>query len=144
MTTIAYKDGVMVADGRITLYDGIISDNLTKIVKLSDGALLAVVGEFAYAASIRRHLEDEDVDLPTGDSFKALLVETDGTIKLYEGEGDFYEVPADRIALGSGGHFAYGAMEMGATAEEAVAVAIKRDPCSGGRVQVLRLNEETE
>jgi len=41
-------------------------------------------------------------------------------------------------AIGTGDELAIGAMEFGATAIEAVRVAIKRDINSGGRVAVLR------
>ena len=42
-------------------------------------------------------------------------------------------------AIGSGCEFATGAMEMGATAEEAVQVAIKHSTSCGGPINVLRL-----
>lgn len=142
MTTIAYRAGILAADGRVTYSDGVLTDNFCKITKLSDGALFALSGENSYAVDIIRHLEQEGVDLPVGDSFTALLVEVGGTIKLYEGNGDFFEIPTDYISIGSGSAYAYGAMDTGATAEEAVRAAIKRDPISGGRVQVERLGTE--
>jgi len=48
-------------------------------------------------------------------------------------------VRAPFYALGSGYQVAMGAMEFGATAEEAVRAAIKWDTGSGGDVTVLRL-----
>lgn len=45
---------------------------------------------------------------------------------------------AKYLALGSGSEYAMGAMSMGATAEQAVAVAIEHDTGSGGEIMVLR------
>lgn len=42
-------------------------------------------------------------------------------------------------AVGSGMDFAIGAMEHGATPEEAVGIASKRDPGTGGTITVLSL-----
>ena len=38
---------------------------------------------------------------------------------------------------GSGSHLAFGALDMGASAKEAVEMAIKRDSKSGGKVHVF-------
>lgn len=43
--------------------------------------------------------------------------------------------PAGRCSVGSGSNFAIGALEAGATAEEAVRVAVKHDAYSGGKLQ---------
>jgi ATP-dependent HslUV protease subunit HslV len=141
VTTIAYRDGVMAAEGRSTLSGTILTDHSLKIVKLSDGALFALAGEDAYVAPLLAYLEEEDAELPTADNspFTAVLVEVDGTIKVYEGVGDFSPAETDFIAIGSGSAYAYGALDIGATAEEAVRVATKRDPQSGGSIQVERL-----
>ena len=145
MTTIAYRDGVMVSDGRMVFDNTIMSDSTVKIFRLSDGALMAITGEASYAQAIINALETEDEELPQapGD-VNAILVEVGGTIKLFDGIGEFEVVETNYIALGSGAAFAYGALDSGCTAEEAVKAAIKRDPQSGGRIQVLELQEETE
>lgn len=143
MTTIAYRDGVMAADGRMVFDSTIMSDDTIKIFRLSDGALMAITGEESYGRAIINALETEDEELPQapGD-VNALLVEVDGTIKLFDGIGEFGVVETNYIALGTGAAFAYGALDSGCTAEEAVKAAIKRDPSSGGRVHIERLGTE--
>ena len=42
-------------------------------------------------------------------------------------------------AIGSGSPFALTAMDMGASAEEAVTMAAKRDSCTGGKIRTLRI-----
>jgi ATP-dependent protease HslVU (ClpYQ) peptidase subunit len=149
MTTIAFRDGVMAAEGRSTLSGTILTDQNTKIVRLSDGALFALAGEDSYVAPLLSYLEgDEGAELPKADSspFTALVVEVDGTIKLYEGVGDFIVAEVPFIAIGSGAPYAYGALDMGADPEHAVLLACKRDPNSGGDIQVELLGhvEPTE
>ena len=146
MTTIVYRDGVMAAEGRSTLDDTIITDCALKITRLSDGALIAIAGEDSYEAPLIRYLEDEQEELPqaTPNAFAALLVEVDGTTKLYSGVGDFTVVDAPFIAIGSGAPYAYGALEMGASARDAVGIAISRDPNSGGAIQVERLGHQED
>ena len=51
-----------------------------------------------------------------------------------------YTIPLTRpFAIGSGQHFALTAMDMGATAKEAVKMAAKRDVGTGGRIRTFRL-----
>jgi ATP-dependent protease HslVU (ClpYQ) peptidase subunit len=128
----------MAAEGRSTLSGTILTDNNLKIVRLSDGALFALAGEDAYVDPLLAYLEGDSEDLPKADSspFTARVVEVDGTIKLYEGVGDFIIADVPFIAIGSGAAYAYGAMDMGADPEHAVFLACKRDPNSGGDIQV--------
>lgn len=60
----------------------------------------------------------------------------DDTIVWFHSQGVTH-IRAPFWAAGSGDCFARGAMEMGATAEQAVAAAIKWDTGSGGPVTVL-------
>lgn len=138
MTTIAYRNGILAADGRSTSGHLIVNDKTTKIHRLSDGALFALAGNDAYEAPMLHALEDggplPEYKFDNDGGFIAVLVEVDGTLKTYEGEGEFSFVTADFAAFGSGADFAYGAMEMGAGAEEAVTVACRRDKNSGGAI----------
>lgn len=138
MTTIAYRDGILAADGRTSIGSTIFTDNARKIIRLSDGALFALAGDVAYTGPMLEALEDE-APLPDKDgAFTAIIVETSGALRFYEGAGGFIAVDDPFAAFGSGADFAYGAMEMGASAEEAVRVACRRDSGSGGKIQVER------
>jgi ATP-dependent protease HslVU (ClpYQ) peptidase subunit len=52
--------------------------------------------------------------------------------------------PDNAFALGSGSHFALTAMDMGATAAEAVEMAKKRDTSTGGLVRTLVISNHPE
>ena len=72
-----------------------------------------------------------------GSSNVPVAVDTSGVLTVYEGSTDRF-VPwyGEYAAFGSGCDVAYGALEMGATAEQAVAAAIRRNTNSGGTIQV--------
>lgn len=59
---------------------------------------------------------------------------------LFEGGKAFYEVQAP-YAIGSGADIALGALDQGATAEEAVKIACKRNVLSGGAVTTVTFDE---
>lgn len=139
MTTIAFRDGLLAADGRMTYGDTIFTDKTRKIHRLSDGALFALCGDVSYVQPMLDALEDDEVDLPEvadGSSFTAVIVEKDGKVRIYEGRGGYIALDAPYYAFGSGEEYAIGAMDMGASAEEAVRVACGRDLGSGGDIQV--------
>lgn len=138
MTTIAYRDGILAADGRTTYGDTIFSDQSRKIHRLSDGALFALCGDVAYVQPMLDALEDDEAELPQGEGFTAVIVEKDGKVRLYEGKGGYIALDASYYAFGSGEEYAIGAMDMGASAEEAVRVACGRDLGSGGDIQIER------
>ena len=139
MTTIAYRDGILAADGRMTYGDTIFTDHTKKIHRLSDGALFALCGDVSYVQPMLDSLEDDEVDLPEvseGSSFTAVIVERDGKLRLYEGRGGFITLDAPYYAFGSGEEYAIGAMDMGASAQDAVRVACGRDLGTGGDIQI--------
>jgi len=140
MTTIAYRDGVLAADGRVTDGQLILTDECKKIRRLSDGSLFALTGDDTHEERIVEWLEDADISPPPqGKDFTAILVDTDGNLSFYNGMSDrfvpWYEGFA---AFGSGSDIAYGALEMGATAEEAVIAASHRNTLTGGAIQTER------
>lgn len=140
MTTIAYRDGILAADGRVTCDGLILTDTCKKITRLSDGALFTLCGVDTLEQRIIQWLEeDDDKPIPKGKGFCAILVDTDGVLETYNGRGEgFAPSYGEFQAYGSGCEVAYGAMEMGASAKEAVEAAIKRNAFSGGAIQVER------
>jgi ATP-dependent protease HslVU (ClpYQ) peptidase subunit len=135
VTTIAYRDGILAADGRTTYGDTIFTDHNKKIHRLSDGALFALTGDVSYVQPMLDALEDDEVNLPIGEGFTAVIVERDGKLRLYEGRGGFITLDAPYYAFGSGEEYALGAMDMGASAHDAVRVACGRDLGTGGDIQ---------
>lgn len=129
----------MAADGRVTIGQLVVTDACRKITKLSDGALFALCGEDTLEQNLIEYLEACEPDMmpPQGKDFTAILVDTSGNLSVFEGSGDrFIPWNVAFAAFGSGSDIAYGAMEMGATADQAVAAAIRRNTHSGGLIQV--------
>jgi len=143
MTTIAYRDGILAGDGRVTEIEEressyVLHDNDIKVFKLKDGRLYG--GSRSSEDILRLYYSlVNNTPPPKLEDINALLVDTKGKLYLYEGHlwqplSDLY------YAVGSGSRFAFPALDAGATAIEAVKIGIKRDPYSGGKITVVRLN----
>lgn len=145
MSIVAYRDGIICSDGRMTINDMILSDSYKKIVK-RDGAVAGFVGDAEHCAALMRWFT-EKFDLNTIPQNKGSgLVILDRTIKkkkavkiLMIEEGGYFEVGDDFYARGTGREVALGAMLMGATAYEAVEASIKRINTTGGEIYVEEL-----
>jgi len=68
---------------------------------------------------------------------KGVIIRRRKPIELYEQGGTIIFKPPF-FAMGSGKEFALGAMGQGASAEQAVDVAMRFDPGTGGEIMVLR------
>ena len=140
MTTIAYKDGIVAVDSRMTQNGIIINDDFNKII-VREGATFAFSGhpvdfELAIEAFLSNYKTEN------------LII---GGIVFYL--GDVYIIGCDEeegfwkekfdantpYASGSGKTYALTAMDMGASAKEAVKMAIKRDVYSGGKIKTAKL-----
>jgi ATP-dependent protease HslVU (ClpYQ) peptidase subunit len=141
MTTIAYRDGELATDSRITAGDMIVSDVRRKVHRLRDGSVVAWAGSVQDAELLlqaMRKTAPRAAKHPKLEDISALHLRTDGSLWEYEGEAWVKQDPG-YYATGSGSPYAFAAMDAGATAKDAVRIAIKRDANSGGRVQSLRL-----
>lgn len=152
MTVIAYTKGVMCSDSRVTEGTSVFTDKLQKIFRLKDGSLLATAGDaddstlFGYFNKVKKPTTKGIAGLML--RFEALVVKPDGAIMAYscekEEEPEYWKVSMIHyqdpyIALGSGAYLAMGAMAHGATAEQAVKIAIKHDSGCGGEIQKVKL-----
>lgn len=160
MTTIAYRNSILVSDGQVSFGERIDQMNLKKVRKINGclvggaGRLTSVLQFFSWfegwsdAQLVQGEAPHVQVFIPEGledEDFTGLVVFTDGVVFMYEGGKRSYElVNSEYYAIGSGADFALSAMDAGATAEEAVKVAIKRDVFSGGEIFVEELDEEPE
>ena len=139
MTTIAYKDGVIAYDSRVTRGSLIDHDDYEKLIHRNGHRFLMTGSGCDFAALIDEYLGVKLGDKPLEANG---LVVTNG--KLYQigrdAETGFWvdDVWAERpFAIGSGRDFALAAMDMGATAKEAVEMAARRDICTGGTIRTL-------
>lgn len=140
MTTIAYRDGVLAADTLATSNG--LRDSIQHKIWRNGRILVGAAGSVSLCQSFRSWV----VDGMTGDSpFKGkddgngLVVSRHGII-CFDSFGPC-QIHAPFYALGTGYQIAMGSMQRGATAEQAVSDAIVWDICSGGKVDVLRLDD---
>jgi 20S proteasome alpha/beta subunit len=141
VTTIAFRDGELATDSRITAGDMIVSDKRTKVHRLRDGSLMAWAGAVQDAELLLRAMrKTSNAPHPKLQDISALHLRVDGSLWEYEGEAWVKQDPG-YYATGSGSPYAFAAMDAGATAKEAIRIAIKRDANSGGKVQSLKLKD---
>lgn len=141
MTAIAYRNGVMAADTACNIAGILI--HVPKVMKVR-GHLIGVCGNntppdeyllkwfFATAAG------ENKTPIPTFE-FDAMVVTPKAKIQVWDQRGVYEPISAPFFAVGSGSDFCMGAMEMGATAVQAVRAAIKWGPAIRGQVISRRL-----
>lgn len=138
MTTIAYKDGELATDSRVTENGNVYTDRQRKVHKLRDGRIVAWAGSLTdskrFLAALRKGTHIPKVDV------NAIMLHPEGGVAVFD-ENTWLPMNEPHYAMGSGADLALGAMDAGATAKEAVKIAIKRDTNSGGRVQSLKLEK---
>jgi len=149
MTTIAYRDGVMAADSRVTYDSEAGGTRMHKCEKLfrkqtKDGgeAIIGLAGETApgllfldwYGSGKKplMRLIDGDAD------FTALVLRRDGLF-VYDAWCRGEKVLDEFFAIGSGSKAALGAMYKGAGALEAVDIASRIDPYTSAPFTCLSL-----
>ena len=130
MTTVAVRDGVMACDSRLT--GGFISSAPGKVVVGRD-CIVGFCGPYASGYTGALWLAGELNDRPetdSGDDNEFIVLRRDGIwladhiLRMAPIKGKFW-------ATGSGGMAAMAAMHMGASALDAVKIAIKLDEGSG-------------
>lgn len=151
MTTIAYKSGVLAADGRMTRGNQLVTDNFPKIVDCEERSY-SMQGEKVLAFALAGYLSEKAVleyalgegllvtsSLDTPNTFSAIIVteRTAWFVAKAEEESpilDFVEIPDDcPWAIGSGGNVALHYLTSTACDPlDAVVQAMKTDTGSGG------------
>lgn len=139
MTTIAFRDGTMACDSLVT---GSFKSIINSKVVVGQNCMVGFCGDPIAAWDAAQYLAGELQDKPNicGKDDVLFLMYKDK--KLYLVDGELRQLPLDGnkyYAIGSGEQAAMVAMHMGATAAEAVKMAIKVDDGSGGRVREYTL-----
>jgi len=142
MTTIAFKDNMIAFDSRITRGGDILTDSYDKH-KEEGGCLFFLSGyPCDFEDLIALYFNKPTVkDHSLLDESDLIVVDSGQVMRLYctdKGERCVQPVSWDS-AWGSGQRYAVGAMDMGASAREAVAVACKRDMFTGGTIQEIHV-----
>lgn len=140
MTTIATDGKSMAADGlAVDHCDTVITETRSKLRRLKDGRIAGGSGNSFDLTSWFEWLDaGKKGDCPVqSEQFAGLILSSEGVLWVdYKGRETSVPTPS---ATGSGQDYAYGAMEAGASPEQAVLIACKRDIHSGGEVTVLSL-----
>lgn len=142
MTVIAYRDGVMAADTASFQSDFVVSTNGKKIRR--HGEILVgcagFVGDIeAFHTWVARGLPEKK--RPTGfKDFAAIVVRPDGVALKCDESLSLYPASGQWCVCGAHIDFMIGAFAMGATAEQAVRLAIAYGIYAGGGVQVERVS----
>lgn len=143
MTTLVYRDGILAAD-RACSAGSRYEAQVRKVWRRSDGALVGGCGRYSLIARwVEWFLAGERGRAPSlGDADDAdadmLTIRPSGLVTFHERFGHMH-IKAPFYAMGSGADFAYGALEMGANARQAVRVASRRDNNSGGGINWVSL-----
>ena len=137
MTTIAVRDGVMACDTHVSGNAGVGAIKMRK----RRGIIVGFAGDWIAGVALAEHVlagSTKGVTPHSADDLELLVLKEDGVYLL-----DAYFRPVKithaYYAIGSGAECAMVAMNMGATAPEAVAEAIKVDDSTWGRVRKLSL-----
>lgn len=158
MTTIIATKTKILSDGKTTVGSRVDDYDFKKVRKIGDylvggaGRLTSILTFFSWfeqnlqcqaaQEAIPGLMIQSDPDKDDED-FVALVVHPDGKIFIHEGADPRRAFPIDReyTAVGSGSDFALAAMDAGATPEQAMEVAKRRDAFSGGETFVEERDE---
>jgi ATP-dependent protease HslVU (ClpYQ) peptidase subunit len=148
LTTIAYRDGILAADSQVTWGPTVMPCKLKKISKLPNGALFGFCGSLELGEIMRRHLIDigsvegggvlEDRRDLDKENFEGVIIQPDGVTLFFENRS-WIRLSVPYLAMGSGKEHAYGALDVGASAKQAVKTATKLDPNTGGKIISLSI-----
>ena len=130
----------MAADSRGCANDIIRNDAEVKLYRISGGRIAGCSGTKSAAAAYIAWLDRADgSEKPkVDDGFHVLILHPSGLIEVHSNDEmpDVAEAPA---VIGSGGPLALGAMLAGASPAEAVEIAARRDPFTGGAISEMTL-----
>lgn len=145
MTTIAYKDGVIAYDSRVTM-DNLIIDDESEKHDLVDGVHFFYCG----ATSDNGHLINAYINNCTHTETRidgnALVVDSEGLFYIgVNHENQLWKAPirlGSHFAIGSGADFAFAFMDSGMSAVEAVKMTARRDSATGGVIRSFDIKRD--
>lgn len=139
MTCIAYRNGVLASDTQAEI-DGVIKlDQEVKVAK-RNGHLFGIAGD--DIPKLSDVITNFFLKVPKpmkGFKFDLIVIDPDGKIAVWDERMKGEPFKLEFYALGNAAPAAMTAMEVGATAEEAVRACIKWVPHVGGKVVVRKL-----
>lgn len=144
MTTIAYRDGVLVADSKVT-DRGCYVGSVQKVFRADDGTIGALAGCFGDLGIFRDWLlagRDGPCEFKDEGSEGIFITPDSRVWSVFHG-GKVFEITGSAFyAHGSGFRIALGAMAAGASAEKAVRICCNLDDSTRGPIRVERLGDK--
>lgn len=140
MSVIVCSDGVMSADSSIN--SGDLCLPFPKIWALpTNSAIAGAVGPLQQVALLQQwtqgDMKPENFPVLPNSGTQLLILSKQKGVVRYRGTSTPYLHGHQKLAIGEGAPFAYGALYMGATAEQAVAAAIEYSPhCNGSPISL--------
>ncbi len=148
MTTIAYDGKMLACDSRVTGSGNIASDNAIKMYNLSlreayvygDKLLVAALaGTYCYYDSFVEWLctdRTTEFEAPDNVNVSGIIIGEKWAYEIEDCTFPFCRYnKTDKLASGSGQHFARSAMWLGLNAKEAVKHASKLNMATGGKIR---------
>ena len=140
MTTITYKDRIVAYDSRAKAVESITSDNREKRFTINKVYFCMCGAPSDFKVFFRVYFEGGEIE----SHLEAAGLAWDGVKLFHVGHANkhCYSSPLDLSepwACGSGEDYAITAMDMGATAKEAIKWAMKRDTGTGGRIRTFKI-----
>lgn len=137
MTTIACDGRSMAGDGQAS-NDGMrVASACRKVRLATEGRIVGLCGTSSDMEPFLQWLDD-GTKPKLEKNTTTLVLYPEGAIRRYYHDLKF-DIEEAPVAIGSGCQFAVTAMDMGASAEKAVAMAAERDIYTGGKITVLHL-----
>lgn len=113
---------------------------VSKVRRVGKG-IVGAAGDWDDILKFWEHIEGKpakESGLNDDSEVEGIELHPDG-IYLYAGSGKRYKIKDEFFAIGSGAPYAIGAMAMGASPQEAVALASRFDPATGGEIEAIPL-----
>ena len=141
MSVIVWDGTTLAADSHAN--NGDLAFPYPKLWALPDNRLAGAVGPLQAVTQMQQWTLDglppTKFPLNTGSPAQLLLVSKEKGVVRYRDSSIPYLHGSNKLAIGEGAPFAYGALFMGATAEQAVLAAIDGSPHCNGQVISLKL-----
>ncbi len=139
MTTIAWDGETLAGDSMVTSHK--IEGKTFKKIKRVNGYLLAGAGPYSTILQFFKDVKQLNLEpainvTPFEEGVKLIVVKDNKLFVIDSNNGSLIPITGT-YAFGSGGDFAKGAMDAGASAREAVKIAKNNDPLTGGRIYSL-------
>ena len=142
MTTIAYKDGKLCSDSKVSWGSGAVPIDFPKLYNI-EGHWYGFAGNLVDIEYVKQYLIEGEIVVKDTHEMEMLRVSHYKKEKLISveigwvgptGQPTFFDITESYMAVGSGKDLAMAAMMAGASAKEAVEIACKLDDHTGGEV----------